>query len=1420
MKIVRSFIAVLCLLIASLAMADLKTEVSIWVSRDVAPSAKIRLNMNTRNVPAVHIAAYPIDGERWLRTSEKEHEKRPGIQGKAAKEWNQTVALPNQKPNPNQADTYYSRQVNLPLLKPGVYLVSVTGGGREAWAVVNVTNLAVVAKRSPKRMLIWVTDAVKGGVVPAASLRLFTKEGKLVQNAKTGGDGVAIVPMSPGTETLVVKRGDDMAGVPTAVENPDGRLVAHWQTDRPIYRPGQTVYFKTILRRTNDQGYKPEGKKGVKVQIRDPKDNPFDELALTSNEMGTVNGKFEIPEEGQTGPYTLVLTDGEETDYQTITIAAYRKPEFKVDVKPAEKRWLAGEPVTFDVNAAYYFGAPLGQAEVRYTVRRSPISFWGYDPYEDSFYSGDGDLYPRDTYSANAVVADDVAHTDNDGKLRITVPSDPKLGDYSYSISLTVTDVSRRQVSGASSVPVYSAKIRMGLATDVYCASLGQLVPIRVNVVDLDGKPAAGKAAITLLKHVWNEKTGKWDVRVLTETSVNVPASGKATFTIPAREAGMLEIHAVAPDGTGRKAFAQTSIWVSGNFKEGEVKKAPEMNLMLDRKFYAPGDTVTSFVTTNRPQRPILLVMEGQDIWGYQVVSGKESVRWMSPTRDQMSPNAYVTAVQWADGQMLSANRLVPLPDPSRQLNVEATPDRTDYRPGDKATYHLHVTDNKGRPVAAELCFSVVDEAIYALSPDNTQDLYQLYWGTRQNYVTMHVSAPEELSGGAYQRVSTVAPVRQRFEDTAYWNATVVTDKDGRADMTVEMPGNLTSWRATVRGITGDTKVGMARVNVLANRPVMLRLATPRQVVKGDRLTLIGTVDNRSDQERTFTVRLDVDGVKLANAAQQDVTIPAKKQMKVEWELDASTLPESGNAELTGQVVAKDDPKNPDWADALRVKLRVVPPGSPEREVVGGVVKDEAMAKLDLPADRIEPASVIRVDVRAGLMPTMETAATRVLTGGRYSSVAAADQLMVAAAKRMPTSAKEVREAIAMISRTQAPDGWGWWEGAPADPLITARVLSALSEARKAGITVYQNLFEAAKESAATRYAQTNLWEHRAALATALALAGDKRGKTYLAETKERGQNLSPYARLRMAVGFVAAADRGSANEMVDGVLREASSGPGSSYVPVGVGIGWTATDTEATAEALYALNVLDRDSETQSRLARWIAAKNDQDWLSTDEYTETVRSLNAYTKDHPDATDLGEVEISVGGQTVKATKAKIGNFATAVLPRNVLTSGTNAIKIKRSGNGEAFYTVDATVYRPLFEESTRGIRVLRRYEVRNGAGVWTELNRAVKPGEPVRCTVVTWGDDLSDGVRVVEPIPAGFEYTESDYFQYGREEVRDGAVLHYILNNGTPQTFRYYLRAESEGKLIGLPATAEYLRRPSSRGQSAAERIEVRELK
>ena len=97
-----------------------------------------------------------------------------------------------------------------------------------------------------------------------------------------------------------------------------------------------------------------------------------------------------------------------------------------------------------------------------------------------------------------------------------------------------------------------------------------------------------------------------------------------------------------------------------------------------------------------------------------------------------------------------------------------------------------------------------------------------------------------------------------------------------------------------------------------------------------------------------------------------------------------------------------------------------------------------------------------------------------------------------------------------------------------------------------------------------------------------------------------------------------------------------------------------------------------------------------------------------------------------------------------------------------------------------------------------------------------MRCTVVIWGDDIPDALKVTEPLPAGFEFVDSEYTAQSREEVRDGAILHYQLNHGSPTFFRYYLRAESDGQLIALPAVAEFLRRPASRGNSSSNEIKV----
>ena len=1396
-----------------------KHEVNASVSRNIAPSSKVQVNLNSRNVRVVRVSATPIDGARWLVNADRES-ARPPATGPVGKTWDVTVAAKGQRPNPNQADTYYSRQVNLPPMKPGVYRLDFAGGDKPAWAVVNVTDLAVVVKRSPKRALVWVTDFKTGALVPGAYVTAYRRNGAPTKRAQTGADGAALMELAPGEETFVVRRGLDLAGVPTAQPNPDGRLKTHFQTDRPIYRPGQKVSFKAILRRTLGQGYAVVAGKACLVQLRDPKDNALDEVRLTSTAMGSVSGEFELPEEGMAGPYTLVLKTGDDSAYGTITVASYRKPEFKVDVRPVAKRYLAGDEIAFVVDAAYFFGAPVPQAAVHYRVRRSGMAFSAGDASERYFYSGDGNLYARDTYAADAFVGEDTVYTDAGGKATIRLKSDPAAGDATYSVSCEVTDGSRRQVSGGGSVPVYGASIRLGLGTSLSYATLGSLIPVTLRAVDLDGRPAAATVALVLKRPYYDPKTGERRQKELTRTSVRIPASGTYTIELPAKEAGDLEIFATAQDATRHTARASLGLYVSGNYEPPEKEDVePTLDVRLDRRVYRPGEKAKALVRTNHPKLPVLLVAEGGDIWDYKVLPSARAGRtWAVSTSAKLSPNAYVAAEQWVKGQLVSANALLPVPDGTKALKVEATPDKRVYRPGERATYSVRTTDGKGRPVAAEVAVSVVDEAIFALTPDVTPDIYGLYWGMRPNGVLMQASAPEELSGGAYQRVGTVAPLRQRFEDTAFWGPTVLTGADGRASVSFEMPGNLTAWRATARGVTMDTSVGAGTSTALANRPVMLRLATPRQMVQGDRVAMVGTIDNRSDEAHDFEASLDAEGVGLEGAPKRTIRVGAKSQGKVEWTLRADAIPPSGAASLTAQVVASDN-RVADYADALKVGLRIVPNGLPERTLTGGTVAKEAATTLTLPEDRIEPASVVTVEVRAGLRPALRETADEVLRNPRYGSVGAADQLQVAAATGLGNGAKQVRESLALLSRTQKYDGWGRWESAPADPVATARVASALADAHGSGIRVFDSLLNAAREATVARYNATSLWEHKAILAGAAAWVGHPKGKDYVDEVLKRGTSLSPFARLRLAEGLSALGRKGEAAELVRGVLKDAPAGAVETFVPAGEGTEWNATDVETTAEALYVLSKLGVEPQTQTALARWLVGP-DQAWRSSEEDAALVRGLAAYLAAHPEASRLGEASVEVNGTRVALRPSTVAESATARIPRELLKSGPNAIVVRRTGDGEAFYALDAQVYRPAAAESAAGVRVLRRVEVKNAGGTWVELDRPVRTGEPVRLTTVAWGDDVRDAVKVVEPIPAGFEFVEDEPGVEGYQEVRDGAVVHYLTNSGTPQTFRYYLRAESEGALVALPATAEYLRRPRMRGHSVSLRVVVVERK
>ena len=111
-----------------------------------------------------------------------------------------------ERPNPAQPDQYRSRQVNLPPLPPGVYLLTASGGGKDVWGVVNVTRLAVVVKRSPHNLLAWVTDFGTGATLGGVRIALYSAETKRLAEGSTAGNGICVLPGRPGAkETLIAK---------------------------------------------------------------------------------------------------------------------------------------------------------------------------------------------------------------------------------------------------------------------------------------------------------------------------------------------------------------------------------------------------------------------------------------------------------------------------------------------------------------------------------------------------------------------------------------------------------------------------------------------------------------------------------------------------------------------------------------------------------------------------------------------------------------------------------------------------------------------------------------------------------------------------------------------------------------------------------------------------------------------------------------------------------------------------------------------------------------------------------------------------------------------------------------------------------------------------------------------------------------
>lgn len=1028
-------------------------------------------------------------------------------------------------------------------LKTGYYVIGLQASPFEtsrhflqaATFVVASDNLTF--KTTPTEALAWLVDVETGEPVEGVPVTVYNDKMAALKTVKTNRDGLAyfsnvdkpFFARAEGGERLAYAARNWGSGVSfgeygvwTQYYGDTSGPFAYLYTDRPLYRPGQDVMFKGIVRDQDDLHYSLPGETQIFVKIFNSEGEEVYRETLNLSEMGTFDAKFKIAEDAMVGTYDIYAGFELDEIFASVSfrVAEYRKPEFEVTANAKEAGVLAGDPVTFELDAAYYSGGSVDGASVEWFTESSSYSFNPVSEYANfSFSDSNFDWYSYNfSQPSGGTLNEGTGVTDAQGHLSVEQPS--SLGEDNLSrrinFSANVTDVAGNLVSAGTSVVVHQSAVYAGIRPLQYLGRQGEAQAFEVVALDWDSVPQAGATvSVEMIKQEWfsvqkQDKNGKltWETSLKEtplgqEPAVLLDENGLAQVEFTPAEGGTYKIVVTVKDAQGHTHKASTRIWVTGkDFIPWRQTNDRSFDLVADKAQYAPGDTAKVLIASPFEGEVYALVTyERGHVYEREVILLKgNSTIYELPISKDMAPGVYlsVTVIRGAQQGGLDFKMGVTqlkVDTTQQELTVSVTADKETAGPGDEVTYTVQTRDASGQPVSAEVSLALVDKAVLALAPSNTLPMIEAFYPQRAlsvqtavgivqnaedfnaNYEGTETDGLAMGSGGGGKGAGDlgVIDVRQNFKDTAYFRAVVQTDENGTASVTVTLPDNLTTWRMDARAVTEDSRVGQTTSELVSAKPVFIQIQAPRFFVVGDSAQLGAAVHNNTDSDMQVTVALDAQGVTMKSEKTHVVDVPARSQAYVTWDVEVKA--DATRVDLLASAVGGgyEDSTRPTLGTLEGNGIPVYSYRVTETVGTSGILTEAGSANelVVLP----ESIDASRAELSVELSPSLAASMTDGLTFLRdyphlcmeqtvsrfLPNVLSARALKLAGMKSPLENGLDVNVNLALqrIYANQISDGgWGWWSSNESQPLTTAYVLLGLVEARHSGYAVSKDVIE------------------------------------------------------------------------------------------------------------------------------------------------------------------------------------------------------------------------------------------------------------------------------------------------------------------------------------------------------------------------
>ena len=562
-------------------------------------------------------------------------------------------------------------------------------------------------------------------------------------------------------------------------------------TDRPAYRPKEIVQWKFIARRYNGSVYSTPGDQVIEFEITDPRGTKVKADKAKLNTFGSAWGALDLTEQMPLGEYRVQFWDEDRKhgigNATFFRLEEYKLPEFKVSVKTPEengqrKAFRLGEKVEVTIQADYYFGGAVANANVEVLVHPFLQTWhprrdyeWFYEDIDEGGRRGRFGRY----YGGGQVIKRETLKTDATGKAMLTFDTPRDQGDLDYRIKARVTDASRREIAGSGSVRVTRQRYYVYAQPEHNLHKPQDKARVEFKALDANEQPVQAEGTVKVTRDYWYEiwldpagrevkgdelkalqnqgafppasKPGEspWRVKFrgyqrdeILMQPLKTDTNGVAELSFTPEREGYYRVAWLSEDAISNlqspisnSIRAETTFWVANNATTELGYRHGGVQIIADKDTFRVGQRAPVMLVTPTNDRYVLFSVEGEDLYSYQLVHVIGTVKLVElDIAEKHVPNIFLSAALVHDRQIFIDTKQVVVPPTKNFLTVDVKSDRPQYQPREDGTFTVTTRDDEGKPVAAEVALSLVDESVFYIQSDYAGDPRQFFFGTKRGH--------------------------------------------------------------------------------------------------------------------------------------------------------------------------------------------------------------------------------------------------------------------------------------------------------------------------------------------------------------------------------------------------------------------------------------------------------------------------------------------------------------------------------------------------------------------------------------------------------------------------------------------------------------------------------------------------------------